>query len=254
MTELSPAEFKDVALEGIAKISVRDTPRRQVLWVLEAADSLGDGKLTASEIEHILKKAFRIDVPWQAINGVKLLSGKPRPVRSRKTKRGKSFEISQEGRSELSEQEELVTYIDPSRALSNMRTVEKLLSSLSGHMQLCDPYVNERTLDRLVDCTGVSEIKLLTTHLQPTKVRIEENLRAFRQQHKHVSIEVRVALGRELHDRYILDDKNFYLLGTSLNNIGLKQSFIVRLGGNRGHLGQVVVSEFNRLWSTGTVV
>jgi len=43
-------------------------------------------------------------------------------------------------------------------------------------------------------------------------------------------IEVRVVGSRTLHDRYIIDDNEMVILGTSLNGFGKKQSFVIQAG------------------------
>ena len=64
-----------------------------------------------------------------------------------------------------------------------------------------------------------------------------------------LSIEVRVALKPDLHDRYIIDADSMLILGTSLNGFGKKQSFITKAGQD---IRQTVLKEFRAKWNGAT--
>jgi hypothetical protein len=61
-----------------------------------------------------------------------------------------------------------------------------------------------------------------------------------------LGLEVKVLAPGVLHDRYVIDDSQLLLFGTSLNNLGAKQTFVVAAGED---LRRVVVSAFNDGWS-----
>ena len=58
-------------------------------------------------------------------------------------------------------------------------------------------------------------------------------------------IEVGVYSSSDLHDRYIMDNKTFWLSGNSFNRLGNKESFIVRLGKD---VHQSMLTTFNNRW------
>lgn len=128
-----------------------------------------------------------------------------------------------------------------------MRATEAVLASLDGDVKLCDPYVDGRTIDLLAECTNAQSIELLTMNIKnPTTLK--RDVRAFVQQYG-VPLEIRVASGRTLHDRYAIDRGGMLLFGTSLNGIGFKQSFVVAVGED---VRASVLSTFDAYWNAAT--
>jgi len=114
-------------------------------------------------------------------------------------------------------------------------------------VKLCDPYVDGRTIDLLAECTNAQSIELLTMNIKnPTTLK--RDVRAFVQQYG-VPLEIRVASGRTLHDRYAIDRGGMLLFGTSLNGIGFKQSFVVAVGED---VRASVLSTFDAYWNAAT--
>ena len=137
------------------------------------------------------------------------------------------------------------TFINPSKALTEIRKVEELLGGLSGALRICDPYVDKKTLDLLAECTAASKIALLTVNVQKES-SFRRDLEAFSRQHP-VPLEVRIAAAARLHDRYVIHGTGILIFGGSLNGLGKKQSFIVGLGDG---MKAVVADEFDREWRT----
>lgn len=73
-------------------------------------------------------------------------------------------------------------------------------------------------------------------------------MKAFEREHG-VELEVRKALAGVLHDRYAIDDSGMLMFGTSLNGLGLKQSFVVTLGED---LRSAALAAFEATWDTAT--
>ena len=59
------------------------------------------------------------------------------------------------------------------------------------------------------------------------------------------NIEVREYNKSEIHDRYLINHKNMFLIGTSLNYIGKKDTFIVKVGND---MRETVSAVFYRRW------
>ncbi len=60
---------------------------------------------------------------------------------------------------------------------------------------------------------------------------------------------VRIGPAGHLHDRYVIHDDGMMIVGTSLNSIGLKQSFVVTVGDD---IRAMVVGAFDDAWNRGT--
>ncbi len=121
-----------------------------------------------------------------------------------------------------------VLFIQPEQAFKGIRKTEATLSELRGEVRVCDPYVDPRTLDFLDKCRDAKVIRLLTVNVRSPSA-LKRDLAALNRQH-HGKLEIRVAQDRDLHDRYIIHDDGLVLLGTSLNGLGGKQTFVVALG------------------------
>jgi hypothetical protein len=138
-------------------------------------------------------------------------------------------------------------FVDPTQALSGIRETQGILADLQGDLSVCDPYVDGRTLDFLADCKAGTSIRLLTYNIKkPTA--FERDVKAFNREHDS-PLEVRVATAKVLHDRYIIHEGGMLLLGTSLNGLGQKQSFVVSIGQD---LRSTTLQAFDALWSEGS--
>jgi hypothetical protein len=179
------------------------------------------------------------------------LIGSPRRVVVRRKVAGRrSYQIMKPGIDLVGSESAAVIFIEPTSALSRIRDVEGLLSSRKGLVRVCDPYVDGRTLDFLAECSGASELRLLTVNItRPTT--FNRDLKAFRTEHSTLPIEVCVASKGVLHDRYLIDDKDLLLFGTSLNGLGSKQSFVVAAGED---LRDIVRAAFEPMWTSATPV
>jgi hypothetical protein len=136
-------------------------------------------------------------------------------------------------------------YVDPERALTEIRRMEEILATLKGDIKICDPYLENKTIDFLAECRSSSSIKLLTSNvLKESKLR--RDLAAYDKEHAS-KIEIRISPNGVLHDRYIIHQEGMLLLGTSLNGFAKKQSFLVSLGPD---IRDAMEAAFNRMWGS----
>lgn len=102
---------------------------------------------------------------------------------------------------------------------------ELVFNNLNGIVRLCDPYIARRTLDLFTETQQKSiEIRILTTNIIDEDV-FKRDLNDFQKQHGHKII-VRKTINKELHDRYLIFDSNVISFGTSLKDIGNKDTII----------------------------
>jgi hypothetical protein len=138
-----------------------------------------------------------------------------------------------------------VLLIDPAKAFSTAQKLEKLLGSLQGDVLICDPYVDDKTLIALTTIPTASAIHLLTLNVND-EAKFRSRLGSY--QREYANLEVRVSATKDLHDRYMIDNTRMWLVGTSLNGIGKKQSFVVAVGSD---IRVVTEKEFRRRWNLG---
>jgi hypothetical protein len=200
--------------------------RLRAFWVLRVGHELGIDVLTPTEIATVLRDVYSINLPRQRVEAI--LSRESGTVAKRKKNKKRGYQLMGIGSKELDKIGSAVVFIEPSQAFTKLREVHSILGSVTGELRVCDPYVEVRTLDMLAECQKADSIQLLTINVnKPTGFK--QAAKAFANEHK-VPLEVRQAQPGVLHDRYLIHDDGMLLFGTSLNGLGLKQSFVVALG------------------------
>lgn len=124
-----------------------------------------------------------------------------------------------------------------------------MFGSLTGDISVCDPYVDGRTLDMLAHLDQARSIRLLSMKIDKPS-GIVRDAKAFVAEHRK-PLTIRLGQQGQLHDRYVIYDDGMLLVGTSLNSIGLKQSFVVVLGED---IRASVLRSFDDAWTMGTAV
>lgn len=152
-------------------------------------------------------------------------------------KMGSRYRIMQKGAEYLNS---TVVIVDPRNGKTNQETVGNILSGLRGNIKLCDPYFDNSAYELLKD-------NLDSNKIQSVKILYSKNFPEQSAEHKIGKIVVEFCRdNKRLHDRFLLDDNNLYFLGTSLNNIGDKLSFIFNLTIYKGHFNQI----FDSYWTS----
>lgn len=217
--------------------------RHRSFWTLRVGKSLGMDTMTPAEVSTVLRDVFSIDVSRQRIEGI--LSGEERTVAKRKKGGKRAYQLMEIGSKELDGISTAVTFIEPTQAYSKLREVHAILGSVKGDLLVCDPYVELRSLDMLDECDESTSIQLLTVDVKQI-AGFKHAMKAFSTQHG-VTVEVRTLPKGVLHDRYLIHDGGMLMFGTSLNGLGLKQSFVIALGDDiRASVAATFASEWQR--------
>jgi hypothetical protein len=236
--------LKNADLGRLPNIHQLSESRLVVLWILAAVKgsevSLG---LSSAQISDLLRDGCGIAMSRQRVKAI--VENENGTVAKLRQGSNSYYKIMRSGEELIAGSAHDPVLIQPDKALSGIRKVEELLGFISGDVRVCDPYVDNRTLDYLSNCAQASSIRLLTQNIYRDAL-FKRDLKAFNQENGD-SLEVRVAAGRELHDRYVIHGNGMMLIGTSLNNIGAKQSFIVALGED---IRSAATSWFDKTWNT----
>lgn len=239
------ADFRTVDLSDLPPIGTISDDRRKVLWVLMVGrDRASHITLRPNDVSIVLRDVYGIHMSRQRVQGI--LAAEKGTVARRKRREGLRYQLMQSGADEAMATGRSIVLIQPDQALSAIRTVESVLGSLRGVLRICDPYSDGATLDMLGVTVRASSIRLLTMEISRPGP-FARDLAAFRKQYP-MSIEVRAARDRVLHDRYVIDDSDMYLIGTSLNGIGKKQTFVVRAGED---VRAMAIGGFDAQWRVG---
>lgn len=130
-------------------------------------------------------------------------------------------------------------------------TLKKILGSKYSHIDICDPYLDVNTLDVVFKAfKKKTPIRILTSKIADvpagTFKRVLGDLI-----HEGFLVEVRVYTSSIIHDRYIITDDSLFFSGNSLNYLGKKESFLIRLGAD---FRQSILATFNSRWKSSTAV
>jgi len=183
---------------------------------------------------------YGLNIHWRTIDA--LLSKVKSLVARRKRSRRWEYTLLGAGKAEVTLGSDTIL-VDPSAALQATFRLHDLLAKLSGDVRICDPYLDDKTLEHLQACPKNQPLRLLTMN-----VKDSGPLRRLVAAAKSASyqLEIRVVGAAILHDRYIIDDKSLLILGTSLNGFGKKQSFVIRAGDD---IRSAVMLAFDLLWA-----
>jgi hypothetical protein len=233
--------FRGADASGLPDLGDLDE-RRQMFWVLRVGrERLGLETMSPAEVSEALRDAFGILIPRQRVEAA--LSAETTTVAKRKRSGRRVYQLMAAGSEELDGAKGGVLFIEPTQGFTGLREAHALLNELAGDLRVCDPYVDARTLDMLAECEAADSIRLLTQNIKAPS-GLSQTAKAFERQHG-VSLEVRKAPAGILHDRYVIYGDGMLLFGTSLNGLGLKQSFVVMLGED---IRTVVLAAFEAAW------
>jgi hypothetical protein len=243
MSDLT-ASLKRVDTDDLAPLTMIDDDRRRALWLLALAKSCDLDPLTPAEISDALRDAFGTFVSRQRIGALLQKDGSGTVAPRRKNGR-RAYQVMERGLQEIQSAPSGVVLVEPEGALTAIREVETILRTLRGDLSVCDPHVDSRTLDLLGEASHVNAMRLLTVNVHKEQA-FRRDLKAWRAEHRTV-LEVRRVAPGLLHDRYLIDDKRMFLIGTSLNGLGFKESFVVAAGSD---MRFAVLAAFNQRWAS----
>lgn len=215
----------------------------KALWVLNVVSNECEiGRLNCNEISSFLTNVIEIDTSYQAVRYAmnNLKRGLVNGSRS-------GFKIMEKGRKEIESKKQNIDskHIKPGEQLSSKALFcEQILSKLRGEVRICDPYIGPRLLDLLLNIDKKHTIKILTTQVEDKPAGIFS--RALSDIKKEgYDIEIKIYNKSELHDRYIIDGNQMWLVGHSIKDLGNKESFVINVGKD---MKDSALSTFNRRW------
>ncbi len=218
------------------------------LWVMEYLSDEKSDRFGSTEISKYIVENLGISTSKQAVQAALTKAVKLKFCH----KDTGGFKLMKNGQDELLKQmrKGRVTLLEPGKPFSAGVELGNIFSQMEGMVRISDPYVDEKTLDVIYKHFSGSgtTIRLLTAQVSD-KARFKRELEKLKAE--GISIEVRNIPKGILHDRYLIDDKHFWLSGNSLNSLGKKESFIVLL--NDG-IRESMLQTFNSRWQNAIPV
>lgn len=198
--------------------------------------------VSAVEISKSLHDKHGIPLHWRTIDS-SLQKEKEYVARRKRTGRWQ-YSLLSKGECLLKAPNLALTLVNPSEAVQAVIKLHEFLSELSGDIRICDPYLDDKTIEHLDSCPSSSSILLVTQTIRDSG-KLRRLLSAMHTSGRNVII--RQAANTKLHDRYIIDAKSMMILGTSLNGLGKKQCFIIQAGRD---FRKIVLKEFENIWKS----
>ena len=151
------------------------------------------------------------------------------------------YEIMQKGIDFL---DETVVCMEPQNQSANARSMREIFARLSGEISIVDPYFDHDAVSKMERWIhgGINSIKIITGHKGDLK---KSDITEFCDVDR---AEMRIC--KKMHDRYVFDKNNFFFLGSSINGIGNRRSYIFSMGNHLPYFKK----EFDKMWSIGVDV
>lgn len=213
-------------------------------WILSElhylADEYGERWNSAVRVSSSLLERHGIRIHWRTIDAI--LANGTIYVARRKRQRRWEYSLLAPALNRIGAFSQIIL-IDPTKSIQATKTLHGLLGELRGTIRICDPYLDGTTIEQLDACCKGAQIRFLTQNIrdggQLRRLLAAAGTAGYR-------LEIRVPSERVLHDRYIMDDSKMFILGTSLNGFGKKQSFVVRTGDD---FRRAMAADFDSRWS-----
>lgn len=252
-TKWKRAAVTQANLPSIYELS--DRPLEADLWCLcVSKETFRTEYLSFTGLEEILKEF--LDLPISALQLKRAFARAGKNVIRNSSR--KEVKISQPGESylrTLRKREPLnVVYISPDRPRTATKTLETLVKTLPrGALLITDPFYGVRTFDVLESfAKHHKQIKFLTARVgggekQATVSRVAKDF----QKEFGKKVEIRLFSPTELHDRYIISNESFLVVGHGIKDLGHKESFIVGIEDRYGKdIRKTLKTVFDRRWAT----
>lgn len=250
-TETLLHDFEHLDISNFPDFHNFDKPLEMGLWVLWVAkEEMGINKLTALQIALIIKDVYEVSIKTRAlVNSFNKSKGKK--VHTHKENGVTTYEIMKAGKDHLKPNEEdvIVHYFEPNNKFKSKRILaEDILSNLKGDLKIIDPYCDKKTLD-VLESSGKSKIQILTKINNISDARKQRSflreLQDFKQDYPNV--EFRDYSKNDIHDRYVISDDAFIIIGYSIKDFGKKETFITIFKNNMDIYNQLV-GNFDVKW------
>lgn len=210
-------------------IDPRDDPRDPLsacLLALMQEKAKGNPWCDARTIARLLAQDYGINLDGRKIFRILTRAAHSGLVSRRRRHDGSVFAIAPAGEDLLGTLP-IVRLVDPQKPALQVFQLHRLLRNLKGIVRVCDPYVDGHTIEHLAACENAAEVRLLTRNIK-NQLSLKSLVRALQAQGTRRIVVAVTTL--HLHDRFVIDDTQMILFGTSLNSFAKNYSFTVLVG------------------------
>ena len=222
--------------------SFPDELSQAIAVLVRASSSSTDPWLSTNKISTVLLDSFGINVNVRRVFSI--LSSNRELVARRKRFDHWEFRVLDAGTRTLTTPQSAVVIVDPTHPIPAIIELHRFLDGLRGNVRICDPYLDATTMSHLDACGQRIHLKLLTENIRE-EATVRAAVRHFVRNQR--SLEIRRSASGKLHDRYMIDGRSVFYLGTSLNGFGKTQSAIIPLGTDARN---ALLKQFDEEWSS----
>lgn len=249
-------QFKEADISNFPDFHQFDKPLEMGLWVLWVAkDELDIKRLTAEQIAIIIRDVMEVSVDSRSlINSFNKSKGNK--VHLHKENATTEYEIMKSGKDCLiSENSVKVLYFEPDKRYKSKRILSKeILNTLKGELKIIDPYCDKKTLD-ILENSGNPRIKFLTKINNIRNPRQQRSFLRELQEFKsdYSTIEFKDYPQNDIHDRYVISDNAFIIIGYSIKDFGKKETFVTVFRDNED-IRQQLLKNFDEKWNKSNLL
>jgi hypothetical protein len=207
------------------------------LWILRISkNDFNEPYLTAQQISSIVVDVFNLHCNSITLTRAFAKAGGKnkvkKPIISKKEGDEIFYKIANPGEKHLDSLEGRgllkIIYLEPKSHRDSMGKFKDLVGRLKGkELKICDPYYGVNTLDVLEEIIRAGyKIKFLSHTTNEKASKFNREYSYFKKQYSN-KIEFRIYQKKELHDRYILSDNAFIIIGQGIKDLGNKESLIL---------------------------
>lgn len=144
----------------------------------------------------------------------------------------------------------LTLYVTGKAPWSDRRfVVKEAMKKATGEVRILDKYFGMESLDFLQGFQTSRRIKFLTSHPNKNVPMLQREIALFKKEFPNAEFKA-YPQPHELHDRYVLFDKEVWFVGHGIKDIGRKESFVVILKDPFGKdIRQTLLGSFQSRWA-----
>lgn len=151
-----------------------------------------------------------------------------------------------------------VVYITPEKPRTATKNLEALIKSIpKDTILICDPYYGLKTLEVLeVFVKYHKKINFLTAKIGggEKQATLARAVREFKKEYGK-KVEIKLASGSDLHDRYIISKDRFFIIGHGIKDLGSKESLIVAVEDRYGKdIRKTIERAFQSRWTSAKIL
>lgn len=234
-------------------------PLEAGLWVLHVSKHYARKEyLSGLDIAKILRDDLDISISALSLERAFARAGK-KVIRDPATR---SYKISVSGDTYLESQRPNhllnVVYVDPEKPRTAKNNLDALIRSIpKSELLICDPYYGLKTLDVLeAFLKHHKKIRFLSLRIGggDKAALVTSAVRDFLKEHRN-KVEMRIASHPDMHDRYIISDDRFLIVGHGIKDLGSKESMMVVVSDKFGKDIRITITKnFEDRWKLATPV